>query len=205
MILVSVAVLGSAMAQPLYTNVLLKRDDTSVSKAKSVLEWIFAITALCALFLTCCSRCLHLRSRGRSMNNFFDFMAAPTPRSSANPRIYVRSPTMSPVTALPRAYFPARIQTRARDTDEGGRRDGRRDPDDGDFNDKDVLPAYDNIGSPPTYPDYRVGTARHINVRARPFAEDEGRAPNTRPPSYAGTTLSSPPDASHLPPRHPDL
>jgi hypothetical protein len=54
-------------------------------------------------------------------------------------------------TALPLSHQSSSGPTRAADVDAEGRRAGARDPDDGNFNDKDILPAYDTRGGPPRY------------------------------------------------------
>lgn len=59
-------------------------------------------------------------------------------------------PTLAP---LPGVYSPRSNQrrTRAADTDEGGRRAGNGDLDADGGDQKDMLPAYDNVGGPPKY------------------------------------------------------
>lgn len=63
-----------------------------------------------------------------------------------------------------------RRAVRGADTDAGGRRGGARDADDieGGMDDKDVLPAYDTVGSPPQYADGTTIVVDGIPLRVIP-------------------------------------
>lgn len=75
-----------------------------------------------------------------------------SPGSLTDPMIY---PYLS---ALPISYQSNQRRTRALDTDEGGRRAGV--PEDGVLDQKDMLPAYDNVGGPPKYMELAMDAAR---------------------------------------------
>lgn len=93
-----------------------------------------------------------LRRNNRPSSQFFSFG-----RHSYQPSVIPpgqvgwgpqHPPSNLPLTPLPASYRPSR-RVRAVDTDAGGRRGGH--PDDPDWDGKDVLPVYDNVGSPPKY------------------------------------------------------
>jgi len=50
----------------------------------------------------------------------------------------------------------------------GGRRAGRRDPDDGDLDDKDLLPAYEKRGGPPKYLDLELASVGLVTMHSPP-------------------------------------
>jgi len=67
-----------------------------------------------------------------------------------------------PVSPLPSAYRADRRRTRAADTDEGGRRAGN--PEDGNLDNKEILPAYDNVGGPPKYVEMNMGAGTPVHL-----------------------------------------
>lgn len=103
------------------------------------------------------------------------------------------------ITPLPVAF--AR-RTSAADLDEGGRRLGRgsHNDHDGAIGDKDVLPAYDNVGGPPKYVDIEMrdgGSSGSLPILSRlaeprraprrigaPPAVQESRTDIEAPPSF---------------------
>jgi len=105
------------------------------------------------------------------------------------------------------------------DTDEGGRRAGN--PEDGDPDQKDLLPAYDNVGGPPKYMELevdaartrlRLGLAGMVRGEQHVLVEDvTGQEQNTPTQTAeareSNSPYSSPPYhmASVSTPRHPDL
>jgi len=108
------------------------------------------------------------------------------------------------------------------DTDEGGRRAGV--PEDGDLDQKDMLPAYDNVGGPPKYMELEMNAARTrlrldlagmIGREQHVLARDvTGQEQDTPIPSAEARDLESNSLPYHSPPyhtapvsspRHPDL
>jgi hypothetical protein len=83
-------------------------------------------------------------------------------------------PDLSP---MPAAYRSSARRTRAADIGEGGRRAGN--PEDGNLDLKDMLPAYDNVGGPPKYVELAMdaGVPLHLDLagavreRSRPDLE----------------------------------
>jgi hypothetical protein len=97
------------------------------------------------------------------------------------PRRSQRSDSQYNTPSLPLVQFPPSahvlhpgytnrmdMRTNAQDIDMNGRRTGRRDLDDGDLDDKDLLPIYEPKGGPPRYPDMGSGGAN-----ARPVTMDD--------------------------------
>jgi len=185
---------------------LISRDlgTTATSSSKVTIEWIFAVAILSLIFLSCVFRYYLLRRQQRTLTDFFVFMvpARPSARSDLVP------------TSLPLAPFPPNARSwhanrtdmgvNAADTDIGGRRAGQGDPDDGDLNDKDLLPSYEKQGAPPRYPDLGSGGGdpRPVDpenltqpVPAHDIQSQEGISPN--PPSYMDTGVPPVSNVSH--------
>ncbi|KIJ64239.1 hypothetical protein HYDPIDRAFT_40467 [Hydnomerulius pinastri MD-312] len=123
-------------------------DDTENNQ--SIFQHIYFIIAVVVALVLVAARLYILRRRNRPISEFFTINGAnpysygsrPEHGSSYQPRTGV------PLAPMPAAYRPDR-RVRAADTDAGGRRLG---PDaEGDWEGKDALPAYDNIGGPPKY------------------------------------------------------
>jgi len=69
---------------------------------------------------------------------------------------------------MPTAYRSNGRRTRAADTDEGGRRAGGSEDDL-----KDMLPAYDSVGSPPKYVDIGMDAGRRLHLNLVGVVERE--------------------------------
>lgn len=122
-------------------------------------------------------------------------------------------PTLSP---LPSAYARQNRRTRAADTDAGGRRAGG--PEDADWDQKDALPAYDNVGGPPKYVELEMQNARtrlHLDLAGVTASDrvDFGRESlasgedtpvrshqgHLHSPSYDAPHMTAPPEARSRP------
>jgi len=133
--------------------------DTSQAD-KSIFQHVFFIIAVAIIALLVAWRVYLLKRRGRPPGDFFNFGLSSAsrrlPRTHSD--IYNNQPpdqfsppfTYPSLSPLPMPHRTRRV--RAADTDAGGRRlGGFRDPEDGDWDNKDELPAYDSIGGPPKY------------------------------------------------------
>jgi len=143
--------------------------------SKSILVWVFFVVALVLVGAIIIVRSWQLRRSNRSCNEFFNISGHPSsdfgrrhylPRTTGLPSMTqspfpapLSDPMIYPSLPPPTAYYGNQRRIRAMDTDEGGRRAGI--PEErGDLDQKDVLPAYDNVGGPPKYAELEMDTAR---------------------------------------------
>ncbi|KAH7922276.1 hypothetical protein BV22DRAFT_670055 [Leucogyrophana mollusca] len=140
-------------------------DDTEDDSDKSIFQHVYFIAAIALALLL-----IAWRKNNRPVSEFFSLVPSYTRRPLADHQPYSSSYQpgyVTPLTPLPAAYRPDR-RVRAADTDAGGRRLGA--PDDGDWDAKDALPAYDNIGGPPKYAetDLRASYGDRVRFGANP-------------------------------------
>jgi len=125
-------------------------DSNDESSNKSVFQHVYFIVAIAIALLLVVWRLAILRRNNRPVSEFFSIVPYGArrlpPSQTYNPSY--QPGYAAPLTPLPAAYRPDR-RVRAADTDAGGRRLGI--PEDGDWDAKDALPAYDNVGGPPKY------------------------------------------------------
>ncbi|KII83799.1 hypothetical protein PLICRDRAFT_180141 [Plicaturopsis crispa FD-325 SS-3] len=169
-----VAVVSSTSDSPYFPTATSVSDGASRREAvsKNILIVLFSIVAIVLLAFIVTWRLCYLRRNNRSLRLFFvrsyssELPVTSTPTRRLFPRTtglpLVQPPSRPASVVLPPSFlYPSllslpvprqhRRSTRAADTDAGGRRAGTRDPDDPYADDKDMLPAYDNVGGPPTY------------------------------------------------------
>ncbi|KAH7882672.1 hypothetical protein F5I97DRAFT_1931282 [Phlebopus sp. FC_14] len=116
---------------------------------QTVLQHLYFIIAVSAALLLVAARLYVLRRRNRPISDFFILgRGNPRPEDGLSyGSSYQPSRSGVPLAPIPPAYRPDR-RVRAADVDADGR---RLSPDDGDWDGKDALPAYDKIGGPPKY------------------------------------------------------
>lgn len=169
-------------------------------------------------------RLIRLRRANLPLTSFFSlsYREPPTPTHRPTfPRTHGLND--APAYPYPAAYHPSLRRIRALDTDDGGRRLDTGGPNDHDgyLGDKDMLPAYDNVGGPPKYFELDTfrGPARAVGAtdtrEAQPGAGGQEPEPEggTRggptpaavvvgvgEPPAPGYTGSAPPLPGYLPP-----
>ncbi|TFK33095.1 hypothetical protein BDQ12DRAFT_691607 [Crucibulum laeve] len=133
--------------------------------AKTVLEYLFLSVAIILTVFIIFRRCIVLKREKKPVTQFFNVDRNEDRRINSS-RNFPRTTGLPPVqhdgsgpyafypspylTAVPTSYAGNGRRVRAFDIGEGGRRVGGG----GDYDtlsDKDLLPAYDNIGGPPKY------------------------------------------------------
>ncbi|EGN92601.1 hypothetical protein SERLA73DRAFT_190771 [Serpula lacrymans var. lacrymans S7.3] len=129
--------------------------DTTSQPDKSIFQHVFFIIAIAIIALVVAWRAYLLKRSGRPPGDFFNFSSSfanrRLPRTQSD--VYNQPPDQfSPPFAYPSlSPLPVPHRTRrvrAADIDAGGR---RLSPEDGEWDHKDELPAYDSIGGPPKY------------------------------------------------------
>lgn len=134
-------------------------------------------------------RLARLKRANLPLTKFFSFY--PTPPTTTPPPTYrptfPRTNGLSDVptyaypllTPLPASYRPSSRRIRALDTDTGGRRLGSGGPNDHDgyITDKDILPAYDNVGGPPKYIELDTFNSAPDGINAR--TNSSAQSPDT--------------------------
>jgi hypothetical protein len=152
--------------------------DRYISDMQVCMNDIFAISRPELTKIAAAARSYQLRRRNRPFNQFFSISHPPPatgrPRRLSRttglpplneplrPISLTHSMLYPPVSPLPSAYRADRRRTRAADTDEGGRRAGN--PEDGNLDNKDILPAYDNVGGPPKYVEMNMGAGTPVHL-----------------------------------------
>ena len=175
-------------------------------------------------------RALFLRARNRPLRDFFTFIEAPRQARGSSQGPMRPSPDVS--TSMP-SNRQGRERARATDIDSGGRRGGGPDPDDtnGDFTEKDILPAYEVKGGPPNYNRFLavdLGTSTNARLQitetvpvgrspqsqlleassgtTNPSVQTSStldvRLPHPPPPSYSPATTANQLDIYHVPSNH---
>ncbi|KAF8884502.1 hypothetical protein BD779DRAFT_1801684 [Infundibulicybe gibba] len=154
--------------------------------AKSVLEYLFLAVVIILAGCVVARRFHRLKQSGQPLSHFFTLSRSDNDHLnrtghyhglSYNPHHlphYRYRTAGSPLAPLPLVYGASR-RTRAADIDEGGRRlpgSGINEYDHDVLSDKDVLPAYDNIGGPPKYADLTGASEPPEPVRSASLSPD---------------------------------
>ncbi|KAI5887446.1 uncharacterized protein SCHCODRAFT_02638148 [Schizophyllum commune H4-8] len=179
--------------------------DGTSSVSKTILEWLFlaiAIFLLCSIFFR---RMMMMKRANQPMSQFFRAQ----PQWSSPPRPSRVVPCSQPcprdmayIAPLPSAHpRPRRAhrRTRGANTDGRGRRLDSGENDYGSIDEKDVLPAYDNVGGPPEYDDV---AAPPPVARALPQPDDPAQLPRSASAEDIVVQPRSPPHEESVAPTH---
>ncbi|KAL4077878.1 hypothetical protein J3A83DRAFT_1683975 [Scleroderma citrinum] len=135
---------------PVFWTRALGDDPTQSNSSQSIFQHVYFIAAVGVTLLLVAWRLYILRRSNRPATEFFICgrrRASPRPEERVyGPSYQLPGGPLAPVNAT---YRLGQRRVRAADTDADGRRLGR--PDDPEWDGKDVLPAYDKVGSPPKY------------------------------------------------------
>ncbi|KAL1685135.1 hypothetical protein GGG16DRAFT_129600 [Schizophyllum commune] len=179
--------------------------DGTNAMSKTILEWLFlaiAVFLLCSIFYR---RMMMMKRANQPMSQFFRAQ----PQWSSPPRPSRVVPCSQPcprdmayIAPLPTAHpRPRRAhrRTRGANTDGRGRRLDSGENNYGSIDEKDVLPAYDNVGGPPEYDDV---AAPPPVARALPHSDDPAQLPRSASAEDIIVQPRSPPHEGGLAPSH---